>query len=230
MNSPALPSEARFVAYYRVSTTAQGESGLGLEAQQEAVLRYLAALPCPVVLEHFTEIESGKRRDRPELIKALALCKRQRATLIIAKLDRLARNVHFISGLMESRVEFLACDNPHANRLMVHMLAAFAEHEREMISQRTKDGLKAAKARGTILGRNGKVLGAENRNKADQYALSIIDRVAAIPSCDRQTVAALTEQMNHLKIPTMKGGRWHRQSVYRLLDRFLDLGVMEKLQ
>lgn len=230
MNSPTLPSEQPFVAYYRVSTVSQGVSGLGLEAQQEAVERYLAALPSPVVLEHFTEIESGKRKDRPELTKAIALCKRKKATLIIAKLDRLARNVHFISGLMESRVEFLACDNPHANRLMVHMLAAFAEHEREMISERTKDGLKAAKARGTILGRNGKALAEINRSRADRHALSIVGQVAAIPSSDRQNVSALTLQMNSHKIPTMKGGRWHRQSVYRLLDRFLDLGVMEELE
>ncbi len=222
MNHPTLPSDQLFVAYYRVSTVSQGESGLGLEAQQNAVAGYLSALPSPIVLEHFTEIESGKRKDRPELTKAIALCKRKKATLIIAKLDRLARNVHFISGLMESRVEFLACDNPYANRLMVHMLAAFAEHEREMISQRTKDGLRAAKARGTVLGRNGKVLGAENRSRADHHALSIVDQVVAIPSSDRQNVSALTLQMNSHQIPTMKGGRWHRQSVYRLLDRFLE--------
>jgi len=110
----------------------------------------------------------------------------------------------------------------NANRLMVHMLAAFAEHEREMISQRTKDGLRAAKARGTVLGRNGKVLGAENRSRADHHALSIVDQVVAIPSSDRQNVSALTLQMNSHQIPTMKGGRWHRQSVYRLLDRFLE--------
>lgn len=230
MNHPTLPPEPLFVAYYRVSTASQGVSGLGLEAQQEAVARYLTALPSSQVLEHFTEIESGKKKDRPELLKAITLCKRKKATLIIAKLDRLARNVHFISGLMESRVEFLACDNPHANRLMVHMLAAFAEHEREMISQRTKDGLRAAKARGTVLGRNGRVLGAENRRKADAHALSIIEQVASIPSSDRQSVTALTEQMNQHQIPTMNGGRWHRQSVYRLLDRFLDLGIMERLE
>jgi len=230
MSHPTPLTEPLFVAYYRVSTVGQGESGLGLEAQQEAVSRYLATLPSsPQVLEHFTEIESGKKKDRPALLEAITLCKRKKATLIIAKLDRLARNVHFISGLMESRVEFLACDNPHANRLMVHMLAAFAEHEREMISQRTKDGLRAAKARGTILGRNGAVLGAENRSKADQHALAIIDRVAAIPFEDRRTVLTLTEQMNLHHIPTMKGGRWHTQTVYRLLDRFLDLGVMEQL-
>lgn len=118
----------KFVAYYHVSTTGQGESGLGLEAQLMAVQAYLAANAGAELVAEFTEIESGKKKNRPELAEALKLCKRRKATLIIAKLDRLARNVHFISGFMESRVDFLACDNPYATRLMVHMLAAFAEH------------------------------------------------------------------------------------------------------
>jgi len=146
----------KFVAYYRVSTKGQEESGLGLEAQSMAVQVYLATHSGAELVAEFTEIESGKKKNRPELKEAVKLCKRQKATLVIAKLDRLARNVHFVSGLMETNVNFVACDNPHANRLMVHMLAAFAEHEREMISQRTKDGLQAAKARGVILGANGK--------------------------------------------------------------------------
>src|ERR1700738_2051248 len=101
------------------------------------------------------ESESGKRSDRPQLAAAIGAAKKAKATLIIAKLDRLARNVHFISGLMESGADFVAADNPHANKLMVHLLAAFAEHEREQISQRTKDALAAAKTRGIRLGRNG---------------------------------------------------------------------------
>src|SRR6266568_1239300 len=143
----------QFVAYYRVSTDRQGRSGLGLEAQREAVIRHLAGHAGTLRAE-FTEIESGKRDDRPQLAAAITAAKKARATLIIAKLDRLARNVHFISGLIESGVDFVAADNPHANKLMVHMLAAFAEHEREQISQRTKDALAAAKARGIRLGRN----------------------------------------------------------------------------
>jgi DNA invertase Pin-like site-specific DNA recombinase len=145
---------SQFVAYYRVSTDRQGRSGLGLEAQREAVLRHMAGQASDLRAE-FTEIESGKRSDRPQLAAAIAAAKKAKATLIIAKLDRLARNVHFISGLMESKVDFVAADNPHANRLMVHMLAAFAEHEREQISQRTMAALQAAKARGVRLGRNG---------------------------------------------------------------------------
>ena len=144
----------QFVGYFRVSTDRQGRSGLGLEAQRDAVLRHLAGVGGRLQGE-FVEIESGKRNDRPQLAAAITATKKAKATLIIAKLDRLARNVHFVSGLMESGVDFIAADNPHANKLMVHLLAAFAEHEREQISQRTKDALAAAKARGVRLGVNG---------------------------------------------------------------------------
>ena len=216
---------SKFVAYYRVSTTGQGVSGLGLEAQQMAVLTHLAADLGAELVAEFTEIESGKTKNRLELVEAITLCRRHKATLIIAKLDRLARNVHFISGLMESRVNFVACDNPHANRLMVHMLAAFAEDEREMISQRTKDGLQAAKARGVILGATGKDRAHENRAKADQHAISILDSIQAIPKELRQSIAALTRELNTRAIPTAKGGQWHRQGIYRLLERYTDLGL-----
>jgi DNA invertase Pin-like site-specific DNA recombinase len=147
-----MPSQ--FVTYYRVSTDRQGRSGLGLEAQREAVARYLASVGGNLVAEH-TEIETGKRNDRPELAKALAVCRKRRTKLVIAKLDRLSRNVAFIAALMDSNVEFVACDNPHAARLTLHILAAVAEHEREMISIRTKAALAAAKARGKALGRYG---------------------------------------------------------------------------
>ena len=143
-----------FVAYYRVSTERQGESGLGLAAQREAVSRFLGSGRSSIsLLAEFTEVESGKRHtNRPELLRAIELSRRQKATLVIAKLDRLARNVHFISGLMETGVEFVAADMPQANRLTIHILAAFAEHEREAISQRTKGALQAARKRGTRLG------------------------------------------------------------------------------
>src|SRR3712207_6842151 len=146
-------AQGKFVAYYRVSTAKQGKSGLGLEAQQEAVRSYLNGGAWQLV-DEVVEVESGKRNDRPKLAEALRLCRLHSATLIIAKLDRLARNVAFISNLMESGVEFTAVDFPQANRLTVHILAAVAEHEREMISRRTKDALAAAKARGKKLGGN----------------------------------------------------------------------------
>jgi DNA invertase Pin-like site-specific DNA recombinase len=143
-------AQGKFVAYYRVSTAKQGRSGLGLEAQQEAVRSYLNGGAWQLVAE-VVEVESGKRNDRPKLAEALRLCRLHEATLIIAKLDRLARNVAFISNLMESGVEFTAVDFPQANRLTVHILAAVAEHEAAIISTRTKAALVAAKARGRNL-------------------------------------------------------------------------------
>ena len=144
----------KIIAYYRVSTKQQGESGLGLEGQVAAVAAYARGQGAEV-LKTYREVESGKRADRPELAKALAHARRSRATLVIAKLDRLARNVHFLSGLMESNVDFIACDNPHANRLTIHILAAVAEDEAKRISERTRAALAASKARGGRLGAAG---------------------------------------------------------------------------
>ena len=140
-----------FVSYLRVSTARQGISGLGLEAQRAAVAGFLNGGDWTLVQE-VLEVESGKRNDRPALATALKLCRKHRATLVIAKLDRLARNVAFISNLMESGVEFVAVDMPQANRFVVHILPAVAEQEAEAISKRTKVALAAAKARGTKLG------------------------------------------------------------------------------
>src|SRR5215469_434135 len=126
----------KFVAYFRVSTDKQGRSGLGLDAQRKAVRDYLNGGTWSLIGD-FTEVESGKRNERPELVKALAACKRHKAKLVIAKLDRLSRNLAFIATPMDSGVEFVAVDNPHANKLTVHILAAVAQHEREMIAQRT---------------------------------------------------------------------------------------------
>lgn len=139
------------VSYFRVSTKKQGASGLGIEAQKAAVAAF-ARETGAAVLKEFVEVESGKRADRPELAAALAFAKRAGASLVVAKLDRLARNVAFLSRLMEAGVDFTACDMPHANRFTIHIMAAMAEHEREMISARTKAALGQAKARGTALG------------------------------------------------------------------------------
>ncbi len=141
----------RLIAYYRVSTAKQGASGLGLEGQEAAVAAYATAT-AGTLLRAYTEIETGKKADRPELAKALSDCKRSKAVLVIAKLDRLARNVHFLSGLMEAGVEFVCCDMPSANRLTLHILAAVAEDEARRISERTKAALAAYKARGGVLG------------------------------------------------------------------------------
>jgi len=144
-------ANGKFVSYLRVSTQRQGKSGLGLEAQREAVLGFLNGGRWELVQE-IVEIESGKRNDRPALARALSLCRVHGAKLLVAKLDRLARNVAFISALMEAGVEFEAVDLPQANRLTVHIMAAMAEHEACAISARTKAALGAAKARGTKLG------------------------------------------------------------------------------
>jgi DNA invertase Pin-like site-specific DNA recombinase len=143
--------QGKFVAYFRVSMDRQGKSGLGLEAQRKSFLAYLDGGRWKLV-DEFTEVESGKHSDRSELQKALATCKRHKAKLVIAKLDRLSRNLAFIATLMDSGVEFIAVDNPHANKLTIHILAAVAQHEREIISARTSAALRAAKARGKRLG------------------------------------------------------------------------------
>ena len=130
-------AKGKFIAYYRVSTGKQAASGLGLEAQKNAVADYLNGGRW-TLLDEFIEVESGKNSDRPQLERALALCRLHKATLVVAKLDRLARNLHFLSGLMESGVEFVACDLPSVNRLTIHVLAAVAEAEALAISQRTK--------------------------------------------------------------------------------------------
>src|SRR2546429_6057628 len=151
LEATMIAHRGKFVAYFRVSTDRQGKSGLGLEAQRKSVRDYLDGGRWSLVAE-FTEIESGKHNDRPGLVKAPAGCKKQKARLVIAKLDRLSRNLAFIATLMDSGVEFTAVDNPHANKLTIHILAAVAQHEREMISERTKAALQAAKARGKQLG------------------------------------------------------------------------------
>jgi DNA invertase Pin-like site-specific DNA recombinase len=208
----------RFIGYFRVSTDRQGRSGLGLEAQREAVLRYLAGVGGQLQGE-FIEIESGKRNDRPQLAAAIAAAKKARATLIIAKLDRLARNVHFISGLMESGVDFVAADNPHANKLMVHMLAAFAEHEREQISQRTKDALAAAKTRGIRLGRNGADrLAPAYRSAAMERARQLAPVLTELKLAGL-SVRRMAAELMARGVPTPNGAKWHGQTVRRMIDR-----------
>ncbi len=211
----------QFVAYYRVSTQKQGEDGLGMAAQAKAVTDYVNSRN-GTIINHFIEVESGKRNNRPKLQTALHVCRRDKATLIIAKLDRLARNVHFISGLMEAGIEFVAVDNPNANRLMLHMLAAFAEHEREQISQRTKNALKAAKERGVKLGRYGaEVLAPQNRSLGMANITRYRNILEQLRAEGYTTTRAVCEQLNLRQIPTAKGGsaKWHIPTVYNLLKR-----------
>lgn len=210
--------KGKFIAYYRVSTEQQGHSGLGLDAQKKAVLDWLNGGKWSLVAE-FTEIESGKRADRPELERALKECKRRDASLVIARLDRLARNVHFISGLMERKVPFVAVEFPDATPLMLHIHAAMAEHERKLISERTKAGLAQAKARGVKLGTYGPVLARQNRDKARAQAKELRPVVAALRKAGRTTVRAIMEELNRRGIKTLRGGVWRPQTVNVLLHR-----------
>jgi DNA invertase Pin-like site-specific DNA recombinase len=210
-----------FVTYQRVSTDKQGRSGLGLEAQAAAVAAYVDAVDGKVV-GAYVEIESGKRNDRPELAKALSMCRRLKATLLIAKLDRLARNVHFISGLMDSGVDFLAADMPHANRLTMHILAAVAEHEREMISQRTRAALQAAKRRGVKLGspnpRRGSKAGlASISDKAAAHAANVLPVIEAVIAAGTSTLRQISAALNARGLRTARGSSWHAETVARLL-------------
>lgn len=205
-------SEAeRYVVYIRVSTARQGESQLGLLAQTEAVNSFFASRSHEVIAT-YTEVESGKRNDRPELARALAECKKRKATLVIAKLDRLGRNLAFIANLMESGVEFVCCDNPHANRLMLHMLAAFAEFERELISKRTKDALAMAKARGVRLGVNGARLAERHKAEARQRDQVHYPLIAQLMR-ELRSYRAVAERLNAMAIRTPAGGKWHPSQV-----------------
>lgn len=221
MKSPT--KSGKYVAYYRVSTDRQGQSGLGLEAQRAAVMSYLNGGKWELIAEH-TEVESGKKStNRPELLAALARCKAEGATLVIAKLDRLAREVHFISGLIKSDVNFVCCDNPLVKaddmygRYMLHMLSSFAELEREQISVRTKAALDAARRRGVKLGKFGKELARRNKAAAQENAHSLAPIVAAIRAEGHTTVRAITEQLNARGIQSPRGARWHIPAVHRLL-------------
>lgn len=215
-----------FVAYLRVSTEGQGRSGLGLEAQREAVARHVAGAGGAISAE-FVEVESGRKKERPQLAAALATCRASRATLVIAKLDRLARNVAFVSNLMESGVEFVAADMPVVNRLTVHILAAVAEEEARMISARTKAALAAAKARGVRLGNphvlagdpsastKGNAVQIENARRRSAAVLPIIERARRAGAV---TLAEIAEALMARGVPAPRGGqRWAPAQVRRIM-------------
>lgn len=211
------------IAYYRVSTQRQGVSGLGLEAQRYAVLEHLRGSGREIVAE-FVEIESGKRNDRPRLAEAIELCRKKKATLVIAKLDRLARNVHFISGLLESGIEFTAADNPHANKMMIQLLSVFAEYEREQISKRTKEALAAAKARGVKLGARDTKAFSEAGNRAiaaaaDEFAEKLRPTVEGLKAQGIVGASAIAAELNRMGVTSAKGAGWSATTAGRLLRR-----------
>lgn len=207
----------RYVAYLRVSTTRQGVSGLGLEAQRDAVTRYIEQSG-GILVDEVVEVESGKLNDRPGLAEALARCRRTAACLVIARLDRLARNVAFVSSLMDAGTEFVAVDAPYANRLMLHILAAFSEHERELVSARTKAALAAAKARGVRLGANGAVLARKRKAAAVEWAEGLRPVLEGLAPTSR-TLADYARGLNEAGVPSREGGIWHPATVARVLRR-----------
>lgn len=234
--TPASAKPARFVSYLRVSTRKQEASGLGVEAQRAAVGDFIARMG-GAALREFVETESGEENDRRELAAALAFAKRSKATLLVAKLDRLSRNVAFLSALMESGVDFIACDNPHANRLTLHILASMAEHEREMIARRTREALAAAKARGVALGsaRPGHWEGREDARregskKGGERAAAVHRESAANAYGDvlpimrdlRAGGASYQRIADHLNgegIPSRRGKQWTSMQVRNVLLR-----------
>jgi len=220
----------RVVAYFRVSTEKQGRSGLGLEAQQAAVAQYCGGRGCEVVGE-FVEVESGKNNARPELAKALHLAKVTGATLVVAKLDRLSRNVAFLAALQESGASFVAADMPEANELTIHIMAAVAQAERKAISRRTKEALAAAKARGVRLGnpngaaaimRAGKGNAASItaiRDGADRFAADLEPIVSDIQGAGHTSLRSIAAELNRRGIVTRRGGSWHAATVRDLMGR-----------
>lgn len=223
-----VEKRAAFISYYRVSTVQQGKSGLGLDAQRQAVKTHLKG---ETPLHEFVEVESGRRSDRPKLDEALAACRLHRATLVIAKLDRLARNVAFVSNLMDAGVDFVAVDYPNANRLTVHILASVAEHEARQISDRTRAALAAAKVRGTQLGgwrgRAGSCTDcararAAKTASANRRASDLAPAIRAIRTSGGQTLRSIAASLNALGITAPRGGSWSAAQVRRTLHRIAD--------
>jgi DNA invertase Pin-like site-specific DNA recombinase len=204
----------KFISYLRVSTDKQGRDGNGVAAQRKSVEDYLNGGNWQLLGE-FVEVESGKRGDRPELTKAIAACKKHRARLVIAKLDRLSRDVAFIADLMK-RVDFVCCDRPNAKPFELHIYAALAQEERRMISERTRAGLAAAKERGVVLG-NPK-LGESNRTAAAARAESLKPILTELNQLSARQAA---EELNRRGVETPAGGKWHAQTVIRVRERLV---------
>jgi DNA invertase Pin-like site-specific DNA recombinase len=231
--------DGQFVAYYRVSTKRQGESGLGLDAQKRAVADFLNGGSWNLIGE-FEEVESGRRSDRPALSIAIEKCKLTGAKLLIAKLDRLSRDVHFLTGLEKEGVDFLACDMPTANKLTVHIMAAVAQQEREQISSRTKAALASVKARleageayvskrskkrvhrlgspALPVNRDPAKATQALRAKAQEFSNRVRPTAAALRASGL-SFQQIANRLNELKVRTPRGASWTAMGVKRVLDR-----------
>ena len=213
-----MAAQKQAVTYQRVSTARQGASGLGLEAQREAVSSF-ANLRGLSILAEYVEVESGKNDARPQLAAALAHARKSGAVLLIAKLDRLARSVAFLSALMESGTDFIAVDMPDANRFVLHIMAAVAEFEREQISARTKAALAAAKARGVKLGVHSQVLAQSRIRDAVKFAQAVEKSEGDIFRNRSLTVRQVADALNARGVETREGGLWSAGNTGRLLAR-----------
>lgn len=223
-------SQGSIVTYLRVSTARQGKSGLGLEAQQKAVADYLSTGQWNL-LEEFVEVESGKNSKRPKLLEAIELCKASGAKLLVAKLDRLARDAHFLLSLKKAGIDFVCADMPEANRLTIGIMAMVAEEERKAISKRTKEALAAAKARGVQLGayRDGVYVGGKGnadtaRNASEartvRFHANAVDKLPLLKRYDpdgSMSLRAIADIFNRYGVKTVSGrGQWSANSVRRL--------------
>jgi DNA invertase Pin-like site-specific DNA recombinase len=209
------------VSYCRVSTVEQGRSGLGLEAQRRSVSDYITSTGMELIAE-YSEVESGKHDDRPELHRAIAHAKRTKSLLVIAKLDRLSRKVSFIASLMDSGVRFVAADNPSANELTVHILAAVAQAERKAIGERTRAALTAARARGRSLG-NPQILtlraaAAEAVSaRVTAFRANVLPLIQSLQVAGCTTLQAIADSLNVRGVRTARNGRWTATTVRRVL-------------
>lgn len=215
----------KYIAYYRVSTQKQGQSGLGLEAQKTTVRKFINGNDNLIV--EYIEVESGKNNHRPKLIEAIELCRKENAKLLIAKLDRLSRNVAFIYTLMDSKVEFACCDMPNANEVTIGIMAVLAQDERSRISQRTKSALAELKAKGVKLGspqnltkevrekgletRKSNALDNENNRKASALILSLRN--------SGQSFGSIAKTLNENGFRTRHGNTFTQMQVKRLYER-----------
>jgi DNA invertase Pin-like site-specific DNA recombinase len=223
-----MPDNIPIITYIRVSTSQQGRSGLGIEAQREA-LRHFASVEGFDVSREFVEVETGKGVDamdrRPQLKAALAAARKLKCHVAVAKLDRLSRDVHFISGLMAHKVPFLVAElGPDVDPFVLHLFAALAEKERSLISTRTRQALTAAKARGVILGNPKLHVARKNaveavKAEADRYAANVLPIIREAQKAGARTLREIAEALNARGIATARGGQWHATSVSNVLNR-----------
>lgn len=211
-----------FIAYYRVSTEKQGKSGLGLEAQRESVVKHVGQ-EGGTLLAEYSDVISGASETRQQLDAALRHCERAKATLIISKLDRLARQLSFLAKFIESKVPLIVAEMPHANKMLLQMMAVFAEAERDMVSQRTKDALAAAKKRGVVLGNpnlaDARVIATKARkHQADAFALKHCDAILRMRN-NGYSLKKIATILNENDRPGPRRGMWWPTSVSNLLSR-----------